>query len=288
MKNIKPVFILGNPRSGTSLLRIILNNHPEIVAPPESGFTHWWLKKYDDWTIKSTNSSRLDEYLVDLFHSKKFETWNLEKNEVQKLIIENQPTSYAELTYCIYLAYAKGKDVDVICDKNNYYVKHVNELSNIWPSAKYIHLVRDGRDVACSYLDLKNLKTNSSYRPDLTDSIPQIALEWKTNNEAIETIDSSKDDYIKIRYEDLILGLPDVLGKTCDFLNIAYSDKMLDYYKNSNTHKIEPSETLDWKKRTTEKPDQQRIGRYKNILSKSEVDKFNSIAGEKLEEYGYL
>jgi hypothetical protein len=54
MVNKKQVFIIGNPRSGTSLLRIMLNSHSSMVVPPECGFIQWWYQKYKDWPSNYT------------------------------------------------------------------------------------------------------------------------------------------------------------------------------------------------------------------------------------------
>ncbi len=289
MKEFQPVFILGNPRSGTSLLRIILHNHDYIVAPPESGFSQWWCKKYQDWEIDDINSPRLDAFLKDLSTSKKIETWELDFTVVKNVIHENKPSNYGELVACIYLCYAEvPTGIRVICDKNNYYIHHVPELFKIWPNAQYIHLLRDGRDVACSYLDLVDIQTQSKYKPSLSTSVFQIAEEWKQNNKKIAELSRlGVERYFLVKYEDLISDSKATVERLCDFLKIKFSAKMLEYYKTSQRDKMEPSETMDWKKRTKEKPDAKRIGRYKQDLSKDYIDKFTSIAGDALNKYGY-
>jgi hypothetical protein len=111
MTNIQPVFILGNPRSGTSLFRIMLNAHPEIVAPPECGFAHWWLRKYYNWQESDIKTNRLNKFLDDLFGSTKIETWDLQQKSVEALILSIKPKTYSELVKCIYLSYTQSKKI---------------------------------------------------------------------------------------------------------------------------------------------------------------------------------
>src|ERR1051326_8315559 len=162
MKNKALFFILGNPRSGTSLLRVMLDSHSHIVSPPESGFLLWWHKKYKDWSLQdSKNDNKVEEYIADLKTSKKIETWNLDFVEIKKIISKELPSNYAQLSSLIYYSYGvnKKKYASAFGDKNNYYLNHIDEILKIYPNAYFIHLIRDGRDVACSYMDLKNLNT---------------------------------------------------------------------------------------------------------------------------------
>ena len=289
MDNIQPVFILGNPRSGTSLFRIMLNAHPEIVAPPECGFAQWWLPKYSNWTEEDLKSDRLYRFLEDLFDSTKIETWLLKKENVKNLIISKKPQTYGDLVSCVYLSYGKSQEeIKIICDKNNYYINYLDELPKIWPQAKFIHLIRDGRDVACSYKDLQNLDTKSKYRPNLPTSIEVIAEEWVNNNNVIHNLNNKYPNrYFILKFEDLILNPTQILQDVCGFLDLKFSDQMLIYYKSQDNNKLEPEETMDWKRKTREKPDVHRVNRYKNVLSREEIKIFNSIASANLKFYGY-
>jgi len=290
-KNLKKAFILGNPRSGTSLLRIILNNHKNIIAPPESGFAHWWLKKYDKWQKKDCdNSSKLNSFINDLMLSRKIETWKLNFNNLSEEIKLTKPSNYSELITLVYLSFISKTNVKVIIDKNNYYINHLNELLKIWPDAYFIHLVRDGRDVASSYIELmdKDIK-NLKYKPKLSKNIANIASEWANNVLSIEdfllTID--KDKRITIKFEDLILSTIDTLNDLCEKFKIEFDDAMMNYYSQTAPKYLEPKETSHWKKKTTSPPLTSRVGRYHEDLSPSDLKIFSSIADEALSKFGY-
>lgn len=286
---MKHIFILGNPRSGTSLFRIMLNQHREIVAPPECGFLQWWYPKYKDWVEEDNFGKRLELYLNDLFKSKKIETWELNRDKLKSIILQRTPKNYGELGTSVYLAYdPKPENIHVIADKNNYYIKYINNLKAIWPDAKFIHLIRDGRDVACSYIDMSKLKTDSPYKPKLPVEIEKIAHEWIKNNSAISQLNSENpENYFLIRYEDIISQTEKKLKEVCNFLGINFEFNMLNYYDQKDTCKIEPPKMLDWKKKTLEKPDPQKISRFQTDLTEEQIKLFNRIAEKELKFYGY-
>src|SRR3546814_7662722 len=108
----RPIFVIGNPRSGTSLLRLMLTNHPEICIAPECGFLQWWYDRYFNWGLNdSRNEDKVDEFIKNFSQSRKIETWNISYQKLRNRIIEEQPRSYAELVSLPYLEYADNKQI---------------------------------------------------------------------------------------------------------------------------------------------------------------------------------
>lgn len=287
-----PFFILANPRSGSSMLRIICESHSQLSVPPESGFMEWWYSKYGSWHLDdSKNNERVFDFVFDLMSSKKIETWQLDEEALIKLILSEKPKSYAALISLVYITFAnmKGKRIAYWGDKNNYYIHKTQLLHNLYPNAKYIHLVRDGRDVATSYKALQDIEATSPYAPKLNTEIEEIAAEWDQNNKTLlvffRQIDSEK--VLRIRFEDVLENLEESCKTICSFLDVPFDNKMLQYYKWNKKLAIEPSETMAWKQKTLEKPDLGTIGKYKKLLNKKEIEIFNMIAKDTLKEFGY-
>lgn len=281
-------FILGNPRSGTSLLRIMLNSHSSVAAPPECGFLQWWHEDYGAWSMEDTRApSRVRAFVADVLRSRKMETWEINAGMLRETIEHHEPTTYGELCECVYLTWARrsGCEPSVIVDKNNYYLRHTQTLEAVWPDAKYLYIVRDGRDVATSYQKLNNIDTDSPYEPDLPSEIPDIAKEWTENNEIIASflrkIPCKKS--LRIKYEHLVSDTNSCIREICRFLDIQYEQKMENFYKYND----EPEKTIAWKKKTLEELDESRIGKYKERLSSRSVKKFESIARPMLKRLKY-
>ena len=274
-------FILGNPRSGTTLLRLILNNHSLIGVPPESGFLQWWYKKYYNWSENDTNNdTKVNLFLDDILSSKKIEDWQLNKDKLKTFILSKNPKNYKELITSIYKFYTNNKLL--IGDKNNYYINYLDELNLICPNVKYIHLVRDGRDVACSYKNINKLNPNLKYLPKVSSDIVAIASEWNNNITKIVNFIENHDS-ITIRYEDLISQPIDTLKKIGDFLHVEYEEEMLNYYQDND----EPLSTLHWKGKTQETIDGKNKKKYLSLLSSEEINKFNEIAYNTLKKFEY-
>jgi len=284
-----PLFIIGTPRSGTTLLRLMLNNHKNIVVPPECSFAVWWYEKYKDWNkdfIRDKN--KINSFIHDLRSSKKIENWNINYNDLKENILSKKPESYSELVSTIYEFYGifSGRVFNRWGDKNNYYLHHINTIKKLFPGAYFIHIIRDGRDVACSYKELDKKKIYSKYSPRLPKNIVDIANEWLKNITIIRKSFSELkwENVYEVKYENLVNYPKNELRKICIFLDEPYDSNMLSYYYKNND---EPKEFLQWKSKILEKPTNIHIGRYLRELTTEEMDIFNNIAKQMLKLYGY-
>ena len=104
--NLKHFFILGNPRSGTSMLRLMLDCHSAISVPPECGFLLWLYPKYNNWNSNCLNSNVLNQFINDVSQSRKFETWKINPSQLKTKILDIKPKNYEELSRCVYLSYS--------------------------------------------------------------------------------------------------------------------------------------------------------------------------------------
>ena len=288
----QPIFIIGSPRSGTSLLRLILTSHTKIIIPPECGFIVWLHRKYSNWSARDAIDYYVrEQYLNDLYSCRKFDTWVLDRMAMDSLIIEKQPIDYATLCGLIYAAYAHqySRSATIWGDKNNFYIDYLPTLDKIYPEARFLHIVRDGRDVACSYREVMQHKSTSPYAPKLTTNIESIAIEWSTNvfkvADYLNSLSNSKK--ITVRYEDLVQQPESVLLSICDWLNLDYEHQMLEFHDINRRKQLEPALTMGWKQRTMEPISADTVGRYNSLLSGEEQELFSLNAGHALTRFGY-
>lgn len=286
-----PIFIIGSPRSGTTLFRLMITAHPAIVVPPECGFAVWWATKYGDWSA-SDIETRTDEFLRDLQGARKFETWEMDMGALKAEIRAQVPGSYAALVSLVYEAYGqqKGRTFERWGDKNNFYLNHIPELHGIFPQAQFLHIVRDGRDVACSYRELGRKKSDSQYAPRLETAPEAIATEWAGNVSKVATAFARLPDDLAytVRYEDLVRDAEGTLKGVCAFLQEPFSAQMLAYHELNRTQQLEPAEFLQWKAKTLEAPTDSQVGRYLRDLSPEERSEFERVAQSALQNFGYL
>ena len=292
MQMLPPFFVIGSPRSGTSLFRLMLTCHPELVVPPESGFMLWLHADYGSWNEEHINT-RLDKFLDDLFSARKMETWKLARDRVKELIVEVKPCTYAELAACVYVSYSRQKGKISLRrwgDKNNYYLNHIDLIDALFPQCCFIHIVRDPRSTTLSFLDLAESDHASPYAPDLPTTCRKAAERWVADivkiRKGLMPFRESGRVY-ELRYEDLVKSSEGELRGVCRFLSVAFAPIMLDYYMLNRSKNLEPNETLSWKMRTLSSPDPTRIDRYRKKLTLSQIQIIEEVAGSEMHQYGY-
>jgi hypothetical protein len=292
MKCEQPVFIIGNPRSGTTLLRLAVTSHSNVCIPPEAGFLCWFSAAYGAWTQSDwANQNKTKNFLEAVATSKKFVTWGLSNSDLLDAFIMEPPVNYSSACSIIYNEYRKKKkpSASIWGDKNNFYINHIELINELYPAARFIHILRDPRDVACSYIELSRLKSKSIYRPNLPNDPVEIANQWLQNNTSASRSLSrlSKSQKLRIRYEDLALDPQKNLSTICSFLGLDFEDGMLESHLHNRINHLEPSETLDWKKRTLSPITSSQIGRYKVDLSSEQINAIEKIAIGYMEKSGY-
>lgn len=278
-------FILGNPRSGTTLLRLMLTSHKSILVPPEAGFIIWLADKYLDKDF--SQKKVISDFVRDLVQTRKFETWNLDANKIENYLLIMKPLNYQDAAILVYKLYIKliGKNAIIIGDKNNFYIKFLPKLKILFPRAKFIFIVRDGRDVVCSYRSVMACRHRSKYAPKLPTSIEEIASEWSENN--LELIRNFGRESIIIRYEDLLCNPEASLSSICNHLGLIFDPEMISNY-GIMAKIYNPEEFMNWNNKLTSPLDKENIGKYKSVLTTEEIRLFNRIAESELRYFNYL
>lgn len=285
-----PFFIIGNPRSGTTLLRLMLTNNKDLLVPPECGFAVWLYSKYAEANFLQLET--LKKFVDDVHASRKFDTWNIQKHELFESLAKSEPKSYMEAVASVYLCYGQ-----TLCrtfkrwgDKNNYYLHHISELNEIFPKAQFIHIIRDGRDVACSYREVNRKFIDNIYAPKLPDNIVSITEEWRNNiNEITRSLSNLGNNMsTEVRFTDLVMMPEKTLQRLSSFLGVEYDSSMLNYHVVNKKRKLEPEKFIAWKEKTLLPPQHTTIGRYIKDLSSDEIETFESIAGDILQKYKFI
>lgn len=281
-------FIIGNPRSGTTLLRLMLNRHKSISVPPEAGFLVWLHKEFSDFKFTEEN---LSVFVGALKNTKKIENWNLDFQTLEGHIRERKPDDFAALMNEIYAYYSKvqlNKNVELYGDKNNYYLNKIDVLHKLYPTAKFLHIIRDGRSVAVSYKELMQKAIDSKYAPNLPADIENIANEWVSNIRTIEASFEKIDPILHqtVRFEDLVAEPEQSLRLICEFFEVDFDNAMLKYYETTHSGGLEPDEYMQWKSKNKMPLQTEEIEKYKK-LDKQEILIFNDIARKVLEKYKF-
>ena len=262
-----PFFIVGSARSGTTLLRLILNAHPEVAVPPESRFV---VELYDSDEVDT------EGFLRRLSAHKRFQTWDIPVEAVSAELGPATRVTYADAIRATFRAYAIANGKISWGDKTPRYVENLDLLCKILPEARVVHLIRDGRNVALSYADV----------PFGPKTVGRAAALWArrvtAGRDAYPRI--GKDRYLEIRYEDLV---EDPAGETkdiCAFLDLEFDPGMMDYTERARGSVL-PRASM-YNPHVTEKP-QKNVRSWEESMPDAQIEIFEAVAGDALSLLGY-
>lgn len=275
------------------MLRLMLTCHPELVVPPECGFAIWLQSAFGSWGDRDfADADKASRFAEAVCAARKFDTWKLSRDEVWGAILSARPDTYAAACGAVYRLFAShsGKPRAIWGDKNNFYLTHIVALKDLYPGAGFIHIVRDGRDVACSYRETMARASASPYRPELPVSIEEIAQKWSSDIRLVQgqLANLAPGDKREIRYEDIVADPAGELSRICEWLGVPFSGNMLDFHRANREETLEPAATMDWKGRTLEPASRETVGRFATQLAAGEAEAFAAAAAAQLRYYGYL
>ena len=263
-----PFFIVGSARSGTTLLRMILNAHPDVAVPPESRFVVELYEGRDDVDV--------DGVLRVLGDHPRFRLWELDIDSVRSELDGTTHAPFADVMSAAYAAYAHEHGKKVWGDKTPRYVEDMELLGALWPHARFVHLVRDGRNVALSYADVPfGPKTVGAAAGLWSERVEK----GRAGGVAVWT-----SRYLQMRYEDLVDDLKANVGSLCDFLEITFDERMLSYAERSGKNALERAKHYN---PNVMRPPQKDIRSWEESMPPSHVETFEAVAGKTLSVLGY-
>ena len=143
------VFMVGCPRSGTTLLKRMVDAHPQLAVPPE---THW-IPRFYTKRVGLTEEGFVTAKLIDkLVGYHRFSELKVDREELESLLAPGRWVSYADFVSAIFDRYGRSEGKPFVGDKTPTYVRRIPLLHALWPKARFVHLIRDGRDVCLSML----------------------------------------------------------------------------------------------------------------------------------------
>lgn len=239
----EPVFLVGAERSGTTLLRLMLDYHPQIA----------WCNEFEYSIDLVSDEGKLPE--MDRYY---------EWLETHRIFLASgfeidRSLNYPQLINS-FLCQRRDRASKALIGATVH--RHFNRLLHIWPDARFIHILRDARDVARSNIGMGwagNVWTGVERwleAEELWARLKQIIPENRRT---------------ELTYENLISEPVKVLTQLCEFMGVPYDEVMLSYAEAS----------------TYERPDQKYIAQWKRKMSEYEIRLVESKVGKMLEERGY-
>ena len=259
----RPIIILGVPRSGTTLLRVLLGSHPEVQATSE---TPWICGGY------GANSLR---HLVE--HLTGDQTGPVAN--MTGVTDDDVLTAARAFVSTILQRYRIRSGKERVLIKTPDDLGQLDFLARMFPDADYVHIYRDGRDVACSTMRRKGklLGDNLGSFGNLTLFSVARWKSWETG--ARGAIASGLvGRAISCRYEDLVSEPVTVLSRICDFLQITYRPETLEFANQPHELPTWEAGSNDVSRRPT--VSQVSVGRWRTTIHRRHFARVDAIVGD--------
>ena len=270
-----PFFIVGSGRSGSTLLRIMLASHSRIAIPPETWFL---LPLVEEIPIdRVLNTEELARAIVLMTSDYRWPDMQMSVDELKvraSHLVEPRMRDLVELVYATQLR-ASGKAR--WGDKTGPYVKIIPQLSRLFPGARFIFLVRDGRDVTKSWQNLMRYGI----------SVHQNAIEWTEASRWERKWSASKyaDTMLCVRYEDLVLDPEPTLRRICDFIGEQFEPQMLAWQQK--VEHLVPSRERHIHSKLARSMSDDDVERWRREMSGTELFVAEALMQRDLRRFGY-
>jgi hypothetical protein len=281
--------IVGAPRSGTTLLRFMLDANSELAIPPETGFLAIANQ------IKGRGAKLRDRFFQAIVDygapSRCWPDFEIPEQEFRAALDQVTPFNASDGYRAFYRLYAARRGKPRWGDKTPLYCRHLKMIRKVLPEARFVHIIRDGRDVALSLRRMwfspgSDMEVQASY--------------WRDCIFAARRAGTGHEDYLEVRYEELIRNTAETLQRICAHVDLTFEEKMLNYYQRAperlKEHKgrslpdgtvLTHEQRLKQQQRTTEPPDPACVFGWRRTMDWDERRRFQSVAGDLLEELGY-
>jgi hypothetical protein len=268
------VLIVGRGRSGTTLLQAMLDAHPHMAIPPESHLLVGLMRRRGRYEARG--GFDVDRFMADLTPHYGFRRWDLPPSVVADDLRRGPPVDTADAARRLWACYAAQHGKVRFGDKTPINVMHITDLARFLPEARFVHIIRDGRDVALSYLE-------QSFG---ADSLLEAAYRWRRDVRAGRRDGAALGPgrYREIRYETLVEDPQRVLPELCDFADLPFDPRMLEYSQHRDrvlAPKIRPAH------RRLALPPTKGLRDWRRDMRPQDLATFETVAGDLLSELGY-
>lgn len=271
-------FLTGCERSGTTLLRAMVDAHPQVAVPDESHFLPALVARRH--AIETGPSIDVERLLGLLHTSRGFRRWGLDRQTVTEYLDHGRPSDLAAAVRLLYDLYARQQGKSRYADKTTTYVFAIPAIAGALADARFVHLVRDGRNVALSLLQV----------PWGPSTVEEAAVWWRVRVEAARGAGAllGPHRYTEARFEDLVASPDTELARMTDFLGIPWDARMLQYHRQSSTDILQRMPARRQHAHgNLRRPPTAALRDWRREMPAPAQLAFETLAGDVLEDLGY-
>lgn len=274
---MEPIFIIGTERSGTNLLRLILNSHSHIAIPhpPHILKNFSQLEPLYGDLSQDANFKKLVKDAVTMVELHPY-PWEI-KLDSERIFREVPERNLMNIFFSIYNQYLESMHKERWGCKSTFMLYHVAAIRQYYPRAKFIYMVRDGRDVAVSARKSIFNRYSVYYIARLWKKEQQLGISWLNK--------LSVNDILVVKYESLLDDPKNTIEVLCGFLNEPFENAMLNF---STTPEAKKSASISKSWENTSRPIMKgNVDKFRKELTEKEIELFEAIASPELEYFSY-
>jgi Sulfotransferase family len=278
----RPLFIGGCPRSGTTLLRSLLNNHPDLAIPPETNVViPAWRKRarYGDLQV-ADNRRKLAEWIYDSrgrggqrLRREKFFT----REQAIERVVASQPT-LGSVFASVYEMFAEAKGKPRWGDKRPRYAGMLDMIFALFPNAQFVNLIRDPRAAAASQAPLG--------WDDEDRALASAACTWEWSVRRVDGFAPRlrSDQLLDLRFEDLVRDPEGTLGQICRFADLRGQPEIVEEMITKPRRGVFNE---GWHDRLAEPISTAPIDHWRERIEPREVALVEHVTRHRFERFGY-
>jgi hypothetical protein len=271
----------------------MLDAHPRLAIPPETQFIPELVEAADQPGASAASVARV------LTSHRRYGDFGIDPGELEGAFASLDPFDLGAGLRWFYETYAARHGKERWGDKSPGYGWTMGPVERVLPEAHFIHLIRDGRDVALSKRDKRGADA---------PRVAKLARHWAKRIRRTRRQGARARCYMELRYEDLVADPETHLRDVCEFVDLEFDPAVLEYHRRASErldeinrdmaggHELESSRTrapvaakqrVEIHRRATEPPRSDRVARWRQEMPGDEQATFERVAGELLAELGY-
>jgi hypothetical protein len=275
------LFIVGCARSGTTLLGRMVDAHPQIGVAPSIHWIAGYLRRRD---VRGAEDPVTAELVIGLADDRRLARFGISPEELRALVPDGQRVAYRRFLAAFLELYARKRDKPRVGNKTAPFVRRIRALHDAWPDARFVHLIRDGRDVYLSARSWPSAERSVGRYPTWREDPVSTAAFWwerkvRAGREGGRPLEPRL--YREVRYEALVSEPARECVALCGYLGVPFDEAMVRFDARETSGDADLDRAHPWLPITAGLRD------WRTQMPDEDVERFEALAGDLLEELGY-
>ena len=277
-----PFFIVGASRSGTTMLRLLLNAHPNIGVPKELAYFERCARftDIDKWKVQDIKTDDFRGFVHGFLQKKQLALHGIDLKKLEAEILEDGGPDLGRPFRMTMDAWAKKEGKTVWGEKTPKNLFYVDIIQEMYPDTKFVYIIRDPRAVVYSMNRFARFQDDS-----VVNAFNWLQAATKGYRLLMNHVPEERR-YI-LRYEDLVGDVESTTRELCSFIGVPFDEKMLEFYQKSDTNIHPHSKELGGVHTLTKPITPVSVDKWQEGLTRTDIANVETVCEEQMNHFGY-